>query len=87
MYRGLINKARMRRMYNHGLRKFKPLEKNPSETKDIVKSKLIDNKVEKKKIKSINFNNSDHLNKQFHFLLEEENRRSRNRNDLPPFLL
>ena len=79
MYRGIIHKARMRRLYNNKLTKVRLSVNDDKQSKD--------NEEKKEKEKPINFNNGDHLNHEFHFLLEEENRKSRNTNDLPPFLL
>ena len=86
MYRGLVSKARMRRLYNDNLLKLRSANIDKNDSKDKVKPNLLHNK-EGNEINPVNFNNGDHLNEEFHFLLEEENRRSRNANDLPPFLL
>ena len=82
MYRSILRRSRSRKEIFQKMQKTNNINENVKTNTCNETTKAC---IEKRN--PVNFNNGDHLNEEFHFLLEEENRRSRNINDLDIFLL
>ena len=86
MYRSILRRSRSKQKLFQKMQKTNNINKNLSENlKTNTCNETIKTYIQKRK--PVNFNNGVQLNDEFHFLLEEENRRSRNINDLDIFLL
>tara|TARA_B100000242_G_C42790098_1_gene367624 strand:- start:339 stop:593 length:255 start_codon:yes stop_codon:yes gene_type:complete len=84
MYRSILRRSRFKQKIFQKMQK--TIHKSPS---DKSKTNTCKEKTQTciQKSKPVNFNKCEHLNEEFRFSLEKENRRSRNINDLDIFLL